>query len=152
MALSAVYRTGERFGAGHVVDVLLGAQTERIRALGHESLTVYGLGKDLDRAQWRTLFRQLTSLGFLVPDAEGHGGLRLGPDDLTRPLLRGERRLELRVEAAELSRRRSAWVTPTSPYPRGYGRLFASHVSQAHEGCDFDFLQAEGEIPDPDIH
>ena len=105
-ALSAVYRTGERFGAGHVVDVLLGAQTERIRALGHESLTVYGLGKELDRAQWRTLFRQLTSLGFLVPDAEGHGGLRLGPDALTRPLLRGERRLELRLAPARAERRK----------------------------------------------
>jgi dihydroxy-acid dehydratase len=63
-----------------------------------------------------------------------------------------ERRLELRVDAAELSRRRSRWVAPTASYPRGYGRLYASHVTQAHEGCDFDFLQAEGEIPDPDIH
>ena len=63
-----------------------------------------------------------------------------------------ERRLELRVDAAELSRRRSRWVEPAASYPRGYGRLYASHVTQAHEGCDFDFLQAEGEIPDPDIH
>lgn len=63
-----------------------------------------------------------------------------------------ERRLELRVDEAELSERRSRWVAPATPYPRGYGRLYASHVTQAHEGCDFDFLQAEGEIPDPDIH
>ena len=63
-----------------------------------------------------------------------------------------ERRLELRVETAELSRRRSQWVAPATSYPRGYGQLYASHVTQAHEGCDFDFLQAEGEIPDPDIH
>ena len=131
-ALSAVYRTGERFGAGHVVDVLLGAQTERIRVLGHESLTVYGVGKELDRAQWRTLFRQLTSLGFLVPDAEGHGGLRLGSDDLTRPLLRGERRLELRLAPARAERRKDRRG------PAAAARMQAAEAAEA----DADLLSA----------
>ncbi len=105
-ALSAVYRTGERFGAAHLVDVLLGADNERVRALGHQRLTVHGLGKELDRSQWRALFRQLVSLGVLVPDPEGHGGLQLGPDDLVRPLLRAERRLELRLPAPRAERRK----------------------------------------------
>jgi ATP-dependent DNA helicase RecQ len=105
-ALSAVYRTGERFGAAHVVDVLLGADTERVRTLGHDRLAVHGLGKDLDRQQWRTLFRQLTSLGYLQPDAEGHGGLRLGAQDRVRPLLRGEVPLELRLPPARAERRK----------------------------------------------
>ncbi len=78
-ALSAVVRTGQRFGAAHVVDVLLGASTERIRTLGHAELSVYGIGRELDRGQWRTLLRQLTGLGYLEPVPDGRGGLRLGP-------------------------------------------------------------------------
>ncbi len=109
-ALSAVYRTGERFGAAHLVDVLLGADNERVRALGHQRLTVHGLGKELDRSQWRALFRQLVSLGVLVPDPEGHGGLQLGPDDLVRPLLRAERRLELRLPSPRAERRKEKRV------------------------------------------
>lgn len=89
-ALSAVHRTGYRFGAAHLVDVLLGADTAKIRQLGHHELSVYGLGKELDRGQWRSLFRQLVSLGLLVADPETHGGLRFGPQELVRPLLRGE--------------------------------------------------------------
>jgi ATP-dependent DNA helicase RecQ len=115
-ALSAVYRTGERFGAAHVVDVLVGAETERVRALGHDRLSVYGVGKDLDRQQWRTLFRQLTSLGYLLPDAEGHGGLRLGDQGRVRPLLRGEARLETRLPPprAEARKDRRRAATPAS--------------------------------------
>jgi ATP-dependent DNA helicase RecQ len=105
-ALSAVYRTGERFGAAHLVDVLLGADNERVRALGHQRLAVHGLGRELDRGQWRTLFRQLLSLGILVPDPEGHGGLRLGPEELVRPVLRAERRLELRLPGPRAEKRR----------------------------------------------
>ncbi len=105
-ALSAVYRTGARFGAAHLVEVLLGADTARIRQLGHDQLGVHGIGKELDREQWRVLFRQLTAQGYLVPDAEGHGGLRFGPEELVRPLLRGEQRLEGRRPPAARERRR----------------------------------------------
>jgi ATP-dependent DNA helicase RecQ len=103
-ALSCVYRTGERFGASHVIDVLLGGDTERIRSLGHEALSVYGIGKEFSRAEWRSILRQLTALGLLVVDTAGHGGLHLGPD--CRSVLRGERRIELRRE--EGRRRRTA--------------------------------------------
>jgi len=105
-ALSAVYRTGQRFGAAHVVDVLLGGDTARIRELGHQQLSVYGIGKELDRAQWRSLFRQLTSQGYLVSDEASHGGLRLGESDRVKPLLRGETGLALRLAPPAKERRR----------------------------------------------
>ncbi|MEB3262956.1 MAG: DNA helicase RecQ [Synechococcus sp.] len=117
-ALSAVVRTGQRFGAAHVVDVLLGGSTERIRALGHEGLSVYGIGRELDRGQWRTLLRQLTSLGYLEPVPDGRGGLRLGPQELVRPLLRGEAQLELPLPPPRKERSRSAAGSARGSDPR----------------------------------
>ena len=111
-ALSAVYRTGQRFGAAHVVDVLLGGNTERIRSLGHDQLSVYGIGKELDRGQWRALLRQLVSLGALVSPAEAKGGLCFGQAELVQSLLRGERELELVLPPSSRDQRqhsRSGW-------------------------------------------
>ena len=114
--LSAVYRTGQRFGAGHVVDVLLGANTERIRSLGHEQLSVYGIGKELDRGQWRALLRQLVSLGALDSPDDAKGGLCFGPAALVQPLLRGERELHLVLPPpAKEQRRRSQ--SPSAAVP-----------------------------------
>jgi ATP-dependent DNA helicase RecQ len=104
--LSAVVRTGQRFGAAHVVDVLLGSCSERIRQLGHGQLSVHGIGRELDREQWRTLVRQLSGLGYLQPVPDGKGGLQLGPPELVRPLLRGETRLELPLPPPRQERRR----------------------------------------------
>jgi ATP-dependent DNA helicase RecQ len=106
-ALSAVFRTGQRFGAAHVIDVLLGADTARIRELGHGSLSVYGIGKELDRGQWRALFRQLVARGYLVSDSEARGGLRFGEESLVKPLLRGEVSLALRLPPPGKERRRA---------------------------------------------
>ena len=103
-ALSCVYRTGERFGAGHLIDVLVGAETERMRELGHDSLSVYGIGKEFSRVEWRSILRQLVASGLLVVDTAGHGGIHLGPD--CRAVLRGEKRIELRREEAR--RRKTA--------------------------------------------
>ncbi|MFM7315123.1 MAG: DNA helicase RecQ [Cyanobium sp.] len=105
-ALSAVYRTGGRFGAAHLVDVLLGADTARMRELAHNSLSLHGIGTELDRGQWRSLYRQLVARGYLVPDPERRGGLRFGSDTLVRPLLRGEALLELRLPPKARDRRR----------------------------------------------
>jgi ATP-dependent DNA helicase RecQ len=107
-ALSAVYRTGQRFGAAHVIDVLLGGNTARIRQLGHGALSVYGIGQDLDRGQWRSLFRQLIALGYLWSDHDAHGGLRFGGETLVKPLLRGETRLALRLAPPAKERRRGS--------------------------------------------
>jgi len=103
-ALSAVYRTGQRFGAGHLIDVLRGADTEKVRKFGHDRLSVYGIGADLADARWRTLLRQLVVRGFLLSDPERFGALRLTA--ASRPVLRGEARLELRQDDVESGRRR----------------------------------------------
>jgi ATP-dependent DNA helicase RecQ len=96
-ALSCAHRTGQRFGVNYLVDVLLGKDDERIQRFGHDQLSTFGIGKELDNNEWRGVFRQLISRGLLAVDLEGHGGLRL--TDLSRPVLRGEERLMLRRDA-----------------------------------------------------
>ena len=96
-ALSCVYRTGQRFGAGHVIDVLLGKDSDRVRGLRHDRLSTYGIGTELDMKEWRAAFRQLVARGFLSVDMKGYGSLTLTPS--SRSLLRGEERLELRRDA-----------------------------------------------------
>ncbi|ADV67858.1 ATP-dependent DNA helicase RecQ [Deinococcus maricopensis DSM 21211] len=98
MALSAAVRTGNRFGAQHLTDVLLGRDTPRIRALGHHQLPTYGVGKDHDEKTWRAVLRQLTALGYLTTDADGHGSLIATPQ--ARTLLKGEVTLTLRDDPA----------------------------------------------------
>lgn len=93
-ALSAIYRTGQRYGVGHLVDVLLGRDNDKIRAVGHQHLAVFGIGKALNEGEWRSLFRQLVARGLADVDLEGFGGLRLA--DSCRPLLKGEVSLQLR--------------------------------------------------------
>lgn len=97
-ALSAIYRSGQRYGVGHLVDVLLGRDNDKVRGLGHQHLSVFGVGKALTEPEWRSLFRQLVARGLADVDLEGFGGLRLS--DSCRPLLRGEVTLELRRELA----------------------------------------------------
>ena len=94
--LSCVYRTGQRFGAAHVIDVLLGEDNERLRQRGHDRLSTFGIGTDLSRPTWQSVTRQLLAHGYLAPDPEGHGGLRL--TESCRPLLRGETGLSLRED------------------------------------------------------
>ncbi len=96
-ALSCVHRTGQKFGVNYLIDVLLGKNNDRIRHFGHDRLTTYGIGKELDTNAWRGVFRQLIGRGLLTVDLEGHGGLRLS--DRSRPVLRGEELLMLRRDA-----------------------------------------------------
>ncbi|MBF7729461.1 DNA helicase RecQ [Pseudomonas sp. N040] len=93
-ALSAIFRSGQRYGVGHLLDILLGRDNERVRTMGHQHLTVFGVGKALGEAEWRSLFRQLVARGLADVDLEGYGGLRLS--EKCRPLLRGEVSLQLR--------------------------------------------------------
>jgi ATP-dependent DNA helicase RecQ len=97
-ALSCVYRTGQLFGAAHLIDVLMGHSTEKVTKFGHDALSTYGIGKELSQVEWRSVFRQLVAAGHLRVDVEGHGSLKLTPD--SRPLLRGETKLSLRRDAA----------------------------------------------------
>ena len=102
--LSAVYRTGQRFGAAHVVDVLLGAATDKVRQHRHESLSVFGIGTELSSNAWRSVIRQLVVLGYLRSDAARYGGLVL--TEKSRPLLRGEITLRLREDRKEAAPRK----------------------------------------------
>ena len=95
MALSTVYRTGQRFGVGYLIDVLQAKENERACRNSHDRLSVWGIGKDTEATVWRGLFRQLTALGFLASDDEGHGTVQL--TEKARPLLRGEERFMQRI-------------------------------------------------------
>ena len=94
-ALSCVFRTGQRFGAGHLVDVLLGKPSTRVVRLGHDAVSTFGIGGELTRLQWRAVYRRLAAMGALAPDEEGYGGLVLTP--LAWEILKGNRGLTMRL-------------------------------------------------------
>jgi ATP-dependent DNA helicase RecQ len=118
MALSCVYRTGQRFGAGHLVDVLTGKRTARVESLGHDRLSTWSIGEARSPAFWHSLLRQLLAAGYLAADPEGHGGLRLDP--AARPLLRGEVEFRMRADKrpARSPRNKSRGSTPRPEDPR----------------------------------
>jgi ATP-dependent DNA helicase RecQ len=95
-ALSCIYRTGQRFGVGYLIDVLLGKANERIQRFGHQELSTFGIGKELSEQQWHSVFRQLAARGLVSVDFEGHGSLKL--TEACRPVLRGEQPLVLRKD------------------------------------------------------
>jgi ATP-dependent DNA helicase RecQ len=101
--MSAIYRTGQRFGAAHVIDVLLGKPTDKVHQHGHQNLPVFGLGGDIDAKHWRSILRQLVARGLVTADAARYGALTLS--ESSRTLLRGETTLSLRREAAVAPRR-----------------------------------------------
>ena len=94
--LSCVYRTGQRFGAMHMMDVLQGKETDKVMQHGHQQQSTFGLGKNIHEAQWRSLIRQLVVRGLLRVDIEGYSALQL--TDQCRPVLKGEQSLFLRIE------------------------------------------------------
>lgn len=116
-ALSCVYRTGQRFGVNHLIDVLRGAEHDRIFQNNHDRITTYAIGTEHDRKTWQSIFRQLVAAGFLNVDHEGFGGLHL--TEKARPLLRGEQPLFLREDvhdvAAAPEKKRRSEETAVSP-------------------------------------
>lgn len=125
-ALSAAIRTGNRFGAAHLVDVLRGEQTDKIKQFGHDQLPTFGIGQDLSEAAWRNVFRQLVALGYLLPDQDAFGGLIAG--EKSRALLKGQETLWLRAlpePKAKTSRaERSSSQTKHSDLPADALRRF----------------------------
>jgi ATP-dependent DNA helicase RecQ len=95
-ALSCAFRTGQRFGAGHLIDVLRGNDTERMRQWDHDKVSTFGIGKELEEKAWRAVFRQLAALGLLTADGEGHGSLRLTA--ASRAVLNGSQTVFLRLQ------------------------------------------------------
>jgi ATP-dependent DNA helicase RecQ len=105
MALSCVYRTGQRFGVAHLIDVLLGKKTDKIAQFRHEALSTFGIGQGLTQAQWSSVYRQLVAGGFLEADMEAYGGLKL--TTAARPVLKGEQEVWLRRDAEPARRKTS---------------------------------------------
>ena len=141
-ALSCVARTGQRFGAQHVIEVLRGGASERVLKLGHDKLSTFGIGADLDPFAWRSVFRQLVAGGYLALDPEGYGGLRLTP--AAGPVLRGETPLHLRRDVLERAARGPA---------RGAKRAHKAAVAALSAAAAYDTLLTTGataDDPEPD--
>ncbi|MDR9482629.1 MAG: DNA helicase RecQ [Salibaculum sp.] len=102
MALSAALRTGESFGAGHLIEILLGSETDKIRQRGHDQLPTYGVGKAYSLQQWQAIFRQMMGHDLLRPDPERHGALRM--TERARPILRDEERIRLRLDTIKTAK------------------------------------------------
>jgi ATP-dependent DNA helicase RecQ len=112
-ALSAAYRTGQRFGMHHLVDVLIGNASERVRRFGHDRVKTFGAGTELDRHGWLSVIRQLVAQGYLEADPEGHGGLVLGPR--APEVLRGQCEVRLRADPVrQRGRAKKAAAGPAS--------------------------------------
>src|SRR4051794_7244137 len=130
--LSCVYRTGQRFGAMHLIDVLIGRMTERVKQFGHERLSVFGIGRDLNEKQWRAALRQLVAMGHLRPDADAFGALKL--TETARGVLKGETEIMLREQPAtsgirasrSKSRRGDLAPVPAAPLGAGHPALVAA--------------------------
>ncbi len=133
MALSAVYRTGQRFGIGHLVDVLTGNETDKIRSWRHDQLPTFGVGRETGKAEWQSIFRQLVARGALAVDHDNYGALRLAGD--ARAILKGELALKLRRDRRPTRRAERA--------ARGGGESAALRQSlDAEETAVFERLRA----------
>ena len=106
MALSACYRTEQRFGVNYLIDVLRGADVDKIKQNSHHQIPTFGVGSDLDSNQWRSVFRQLVARGYLSVDLERYGALRM--EEKCRPLLRGEEEIELRKDIKQQAAKRTS--------------------------------------------
>jgi ATP-dependent DNA helicase RecQ len=128
--LSCAYRTGQRFGAMHLIDVLVGRMTERVKQFGHDKLSVFGIGRELNEKQWRAALRQVVAMGHLAPDSEAFGALKL--TETSRGVLKGETAVMLREQTANArasrtrSRRGDLAPRPAGPGAAGDATLLAS--------------------------
>ena len=105
-ALSCAFRTGQRFGAGHLIDVLVGNETARVLQWGHRAVSTFGIGADLSKKQWQAVCRQLVGQGLLAVDHDGYGALKL--TETSRVVLTGERTISLRHAREARPRQRAA--------------------------------------------
>ncbi len=106
MALSAILRTEEWFGSGHLIDILLANETDKVRARRHDALSTWGIGKDWSRPQWRAIFRQMMGHDLVRPDPDRHGALRM--TEAAKPILKGEAQINLRKDTIRKATRRPA--------------------------------------------
>jgi ATP-dependent DNA helicase RecQ len=124
--LSAIYRTGQRYGSGHVIDVLKGKATDKVTRNGHDRIPTFGIGKDVDDRGWNSVIRQLVASGAIEIAHEEHGALRLG--DSARAILKGESSVTMRIDPA---------------LPRGGRRRITAEAVPAQDEGVFQALRAE---------
>jgi len=124
--MSAALRTGQRFGAAHLIDVLRGKATEKVAQFNHDSLPTFGVGGDMDEANWRGVARQLLAGGLLHADAQAYGALKL--TDAARPVLKGETTLMLRRQVVRKKEagRKASRATFVADLPPAAVGLFES--------------------------
>ncbi|MGE0623721.1 MAG: DNA helicase RecQ [Pseudomonadales bacterium] len=153
MALSATYRTGQRFGVNHLIDVLRGEETDKVRQFGHERLPTFGVGATHDAADWRSVFRQLVAGGYLSVALDRFGALCLTP--LCRPILKGEACIRFRRDTRKpvaKARRPAAAAPPEAGAPPGEGAPQGAGVEdpvlwEALRTCRRELAAAEGVPP-----
>ena len=121
--LSTIYRVDQRFGAGHVIDVLRGTDSEKVKQWRHDQLSTYGIGGETSEAEWRAILRQAIALGLVMVDHDAYGSLKLTAE--ARPVLRGERAVQLRQYQKPAKKKR------VSAKPKGYVESDLSVAEQA---------------------
>lgn len=132
-ALSAVYRTGQRFGTNYLIDVLRGKSDDRISRFGHDKLAVFGIGRDIESTVWRSVFRQTIARSLLTTDMDSKGGLRL--TESARPVLQGAEKVAFRVEEkpAKKKKSRASASSVSSEYSQLWEKLRETRRAIANE-------------------
>lgn len=140
-ALSCIYRTGERFGVLYLIDVLMGKTTTQMERFGHQKLSVFGIGKDLDKKQWSSVFRQLAASGYIIADIEAYGALKLSGE--SRSVLKGEKTLLFRKDFAKKAKTSKASKAQTRVLQEGHD----PKLWESLRLCRLELAQKQGVAP-----
>jgi len=144
MALSCVYRTGQRFGVVHLIDVLLGKNTPKVEQFGHQQLSTFGIGKSFTQSQWSSIFRQLVAAGFLESDIKSYGGLKL--TEAAKPILRSEREVWLRRDV-EVTQKKASKAERASLSKEAYAGVNEDPLWQALKEKRMELAKEQGVPP-----
>ncbi len=145
MALSCVYRTGQRFGVVHLIDVLLGKNTPKIQQFNHQSLSTFGIGKGLTQSQWSGVYRQLVAGGYLESDIEAYGGLKLA--ESAKPVLKGEAEVWLRQDVEVASPRKVSKAERGTRAKEGYEEVADDPLWHALKAKRMELAKEQGVPP-----
>ena len=145
MALSCVYRTGQRFGVVHLIDVLLGKNTPKIQQFNHQSLSTFGIGKGLTQSQWSSVYRQLVAGGYLESDIEAYGGLKLA--ESAKPVLKGEAEVWLRQDVEVTATRKVSKAERGTRAKEGYEEVADDPLWHALKAKRMELAKEQGVPP-----
>ena len=143
-ALAAIYRTGQRFGTGHLIDVLRGTHTEKTAKFGHDQIKTFGVGADTPKPEWMSVYRQLVAAGFLTVNHELYGALQL--TEAAGPVLKGAQTLRLRRDAAAVFKKSARTSRPAGGAPAALSETDDTlwHKLRA---CRLELAKAQGVPP-----